>query len=76
MVDTPGAFPVIAENATVRIKVGMLVTYLGALVGFVFWLTTMHNTITHNSGRLERMEVDIREIKGDIKGLRGLSVQP
>lgn len=74
MADTPGAFPVISDNTTVRFKAGALVAIIGGVVGFVFWLTTMHNTISHNSGRLERMETDIREIKSDLKGLRSLGV--
>ena len=76
MADTPGAFPIISDSTTVRFKAGALVALLGGVVGFVFWLTTMHNTISHNSGRLERIEADVREIKNDIKGIRSLGYLP
>ncbi len=71
MADTPGAMPVLGDNTTMRFKLGTLCTGTAALIGFVFWLTTMYNKQDQQGMRMERMESDIREIKDELKNRFG-----
>lgn len=76
MADTPGALPTLGDGTTVKFKLGMLLTGAGGMLCFAVWLTTMYNTQTLTAARLERIEADVREIKGDIKSMRGLGSLP
>lgn len=58
MADTPkSAFPTISDQATVRIKLGLLVSIIVAIVGGTVWLTNMHN----DTARMEQAIIEMRD---------------
>jgi hypothetical protein len=67
MADTPGAFPIIGDNTTVRFRVGALVTAIAALVGFVVWLTTLHLNQQRHGELIQDIKADVRDIKVDMR---------
>jgi hypothetical protein len=64
MPETPGrAFPTISDGATVKIKLGALLGFIGVVIGGSVWLTTIYN-------KVDRQGQDIQDIKSDLKEIK------